>query len=41
VLEKVKKAADSHYLTIFYGKVINKFGQFRQEAIELGLGELR
>jgi superfamily II DNA or RNA helicase len=33
--------ADEHYLTSSYEKVVNIFGRFQQEAIALGLSELR
>ena len=32
---------DEHYLTSSYEKVVNIFGRFQQEAIALGLSELR
>ncbi len=41
VFEEVSEIADEHYLTTSYDKVINIFGQFKQEAIALGLSELR
>jgi superfamily II DNA or RNA helicase len=41
LIEEVSEIADEHYLTVSYDKVINIFGQFKQEAIALGLSELR
>ncbi|NQZ83309.1 MAG: DEAD/DEAH box helicase family protein [Colwellia sp.] len=41
VFEEVSKVPDEHYLTTSYDKVVNIFGQFKQEAIALGLSELR
>lgn len=41
VFDEVREIADEHYLTASYDKVVNIFGQFKQEAIALGLSELR
>jgi hypothetical protein len=41
VFDEVSEIADEHYLTASYDKVVNIFGQFKQEAIALGLSELR
>ena len=41
VFDEVREVADEHYLTASYDKVVNIFGQFKQEAIALGLSELR
>lgn len=41
VFDEIREVADEHYLTVSYDKVINIFGQFKQEAIALGLSELR
>ncbi|MFT6247128.1 MAG: superfamily II DNA or RNA helicase [Cognaticolwellia sp.] len=41
VFDEVREIADEHYLTVSYDKVVNIFGQFKQEAIALGLSELR
>lgn len=41
VFDEVSEITDEHYLTASYGKVVNIFGQFKQEAIALGLSELR
>jgi len=35
------EASDKHFLTTSYEQVINVFGRFKQEAIALGLSELR
>ena len=40
-LNEVSARADVHYLTDSYEKVVNIFGQFKQEAIALGLSELK
>ncbi|TWX68475.1 AAA family ATPase [Colwellia demingiae] len=40
-LDGVNTRADVHYLTDSYEKVVNIFGQFKQEAIALGLSDLR
>jgi superfamily II DNA or RNA helicase len=40
-LNKVSARADVHHLTDSYEKVVNIFGQFKQEAIALSLSELR
>ena len=39
--DKDFNAVDKHYLTSSYEKVVNVFGRFQQEAIALGLSELR
>ena len=39
--DEISTRADVHYLTDSYEKVVNIFGQFKQEAIALGLSELR
>ena len=41
VFDEVSKIADEHFLTSSYENVINIFGRFKQEAIALGLSELR
>ncbi len=41
VFDEVREIADEHYLTTSYDKVVNIFGQFKQEAIALGLSELK
>ncbi|MFT5716083.1 MAG: hypothetical protein ACI9T7_000256 [Oleiphilaceae bacterium] len=41
VFYEVNEIADEHYLTASYDKVVNIFGQFKQEEIALGLSELR
>ena len=41
VIDEVSEVSDEHYLTASYDKVVNIFGQFKQEAIALGLSELR
>ncbi len=38
---ETSKVADEHFLTSSYEKVVNIFGRFQQEAIALGLSELR
>ena len=38
---EVNTSADVHYLTDSYEKVVNIFGQFKQETIALGLSDLR
>jgi len=38
---KMSEAVEEHFLTSSYEKVVNIFGQFQQEAIALGLSELR
>ena len=40
-LDEASTRADVHYLTASYEKVVNIFGRFKQEAIALGLSELR
>jgi superfamily II DNA or RNA helicase len=40
-LSVTSTVADEHYLTSSYEKVVNIFGRFQQEAIALGLSELR
>jgi superfamily II DNA or RNA helicase len=37
----VSEKVDEHFLTSSYEKVVNIFGQFKQESIALGLSELR
>jgi superfamily II DNA or RNA helicase len=39
--DEVSKKDDEHFLTSSYEKVVNIFGQFKQESIALGLSELR
>jgi superfamily II DNA or RNA helicase len=39
--DEVSKTDDEHFLTSSYEKVVNIFGQFKQESIALGLSELR
>jgi superfamily II DNA or RNA helicase len=39
--DDASKVADEHFLTNSYEKVVNIFGRFQQEAIALGLSELR
>jgi hypothetical protein len=39
--DEIGTIADVHYLTDSYEKVVNIFGQFKQETIALGLSELR
>ncbi|WP_157673809.1 hypothetical protein [Cognaticolwellia beringensis] len=39
--EQVKETSDKHFLTSSYEQVVNIFGRFQQESIELGLSELR
>jgi superfamily II DNA or RNA helicase len=39
--DEVSETADEHFLTSSYEKVVNIFGQFKQESIALGLSELR
>lgn len=41
VIGVIGEITDEHYLTTSYDKVVNIFGQFKQEAIALGLSELR
>tara|TARA_R110002124_G_scaffold287363_1_gene473966 strand:+ start:24796 stop:26229 length:1434 start_codon:yes stop_codon:yes gene_type:complete len=40
-LEETSSIVEEHFLTSSYEKVINIFGRFQQEAIALGLSELR
>jgi superfamily II DNA or RNA helicase len=40
-LDEVNTDFDEHFLTNSYEKVVNIFGRFKQEAIALGLSELR
>ena len=40
-LSAANTVADEHYLTSSYEKVVNIFGRFQQEAVALGLSELR
>ena len=39
--DEISKVDDEHFLTRSYEKVVNIFGRFQQEAIALGLSELR
>jgi superfamily II DNA or RNA helicase len=39
--DSASKISDEHFLTSSYEKVVNIFGRFQQEAIALGLSELR
>lgn len=39
--DEVSEAVEEHFLTSSYEKVVNIFGRFQQEAIALGLSELR
>jgi len=41
ICDEVNEIADEHFLTSSYEKVVNIFGQFKQESIALGLSELR
>jgi superfamily II DNA or RNA helicase len=41
VCDEVSETYDEHFLTSSYEKVVNIFGQFKQESIALGLSELR
>ena len=41
VFDDAIKTSDEHFLTSSYEKVVNIFGRFQQEAIALGLSELR
>jgi len=41
VIDEVSETESEHFLTNSYEKVINIFGQFKQESIALGLSELR
>jgi superfamily II DNA or RNA helicase len=41
VFDEISTDIDKHYLTASYEKVVNIFGRFKQEAIALGLSELR
>jgi superfamily II DNA or RNA helicase len=40
-LEGTSETVEEHFLTSSYEKVVNVFGRFQQEAIALGLSELR
>jgi len=40
-IDGASETVEEHFLTSSYEKVINVFGQFKQEAIALGLSELR
>jgi hypothetical protein len=40
-LEGTTETVEEHFLTNSYEKVVNIFGRFQQEAIALGLSELR
>lgn len=37
VFDEVSETMDKHFLTKFCDKVVNIFGQFKQESIALGL----
>lgn len=39
--EQLNEVPDKHFLTTSYEQVVNIFGRFKQEAIALGLSELR
>jgi len=41
ICDEVNETDDEHFLTSSYEKVVNIFGQFKQESIALGLSELR
>ena len=41
VFDGVSETDEEHFLTSSYEKVVNIFGQFKQESIALGLSELR
>ena len=41
ICDEVSETDDEHFLTSSYEKVVNIFGQFKQESIALGLSELR
>jgi superfamily II DNA or RNA helicase len=41
ICDEVSETDDDHFLTSSYEKVVNIFGQFKQESIALGLSELR
>jgi len=41
ICDEVRETDDEHFLTSSYEKVVNIFGQFKQESIALGLSELR
>ena len=41
VFEETNDVVEEHFLTSSYEKVVNIFGRFQQEAIDLGLSELR
>jgi superfamily II DNA or RNA helicase len=41
ICDEVSEIDDEHFLTSSYEKVVNIFGQFKQESIALGLSELR
>jgi len=40
-IDEISAIAEEHFLTSSYEKVVNIFGQFKQESIALGLSELR
>jgi hypothetical protein len=40
VFEEPSKIDDEHFLTSSYEKLVNIFGRFEQESIDLGLSEL-
>jgi superfamily II DNA or RNA helicase len=41
ICDEISETDDAHFLTSSYEKVVNIFGQFKQESIALGLSELR
>tara|TARA_R110000737_G_scaffold207884_1_gene225733 strand:- start:4485 stop:5918 length:1434 start_codon:yes stop_codon:yes gene_type:complete len=41
ICDEIRETDDEHFLTSSYEKVVNIFGQFKQESIALGLSELR
>jgi superfamily II DNA or RNA helicase len=41
IYDEISETDDAHFLTSSYEKVVNIFGQFKQESIALGLSELR
>jgi superfamily II DNA or RNA helicase len=41
ICDEVSETDDEHFLTSSYEKVVNIFGQFKQESIALGLSELK
>lgn len=40
-LDEVRQDLDEHYLTSSYERVVSIFGRFKQEAVSLGLSDLR